>query len=256
MDSYEANGFGLWAIERIADGAFLGDCGPMLQPVANGWLPEIGYHLIRRAWGQWLCDRGGPGLPRLALPADRLRPRLLHRPPREPAFAPRGRARPSARRDDHLGAHGYAPMCVLDDPRAARRALDRGPRDPRLGSACRARRGAARRSRYAGAGRHRSAGMSRPPRRRPPRPRRGGSAHRRGRHAHRRVPRSAPGRLLRRHRQRPTVSTTSTAGTSTSKATRRPMTRTGRGPSVSRMTVGPRASSALAAASGASSGMM
>ena len=51
MDSYEATGFGLWAIERLADGAFLGDCGPMLQPVAAGWLPEIGYHLVRRAWG-------------------------------------------------------------------------------------------------------------------------------------------------------------------------------------------------------------
>ncbi len=51
MDSYEANGFGLWAIERITDGAFLGDCGPMLQPVANDWLPEIGYHLLRREWG-------------------------------------------------------------------------------------------------------------------------------------------------------------------------------------------------------------
>ena len=51
-DSYKANGFGLWAIERIDDGAFLGDCGPMLQPVGGALLPEIGYHLVRRAWGQ------------------------------------------------------------------------------------------------------------------------------------------------------------------------------------------------------------
>ncbi len=51
VDSYGANGFGLWAIERLADGAFLGDCGPMLQPVGMGWLPEIGYHLVRREWG-------------------------------------------------------------------------------------------------------------------------------------------------------------------------------------------------------------
>ena len=51
MDSYEAYGFGLWAIERTADGVFLGDCGPMLQPVAMSWLPEIGYHLVRREWG-------------------------------------------------------------------------------------------------------------------------------------------------------------------------------------------------------------
>jgi RimJ/RimL family protein N-acetyltransferase len=51
-DSYERNGFGLWAIERTADGAFLGDCGPMLQPVAGEIVPEIGYHIVRREWGR------------------------------------------------------------------------------------------------------------------------------------------------------------------------------------------------------------
>jgi RimJ/RimL family protein N-acetyltransferase len=50
-ESYATNGFGLWAIERLEDGAFLGDCGPMLQPVAGDVLPEIGYHLVRREWG-------------------------------------------------------------------------------------------------------------------------------------------------------------------------------------------------------------
>jgi RimJ/RimL family protein N-acetyltransferase len=52
LESYAANGFGLWAIERIEDGAFLGDCGPMLQPVGDAVLPEIGYHLLRREWGR------------------------------------------------------------------------------------------------------------------------------------------------------------------------------------------------------------
>jgi RimJ/RimL family protein N-acetyltransferase len=51
-ESYAANGFGLWAIERLEDGAFLGDCGPMLQPVMGRELPEIGYHLVRREWGR------------------------------------------------------------------------------------------------------------------------------------------------------------------------------------------------------------
>jgi RimJ/RimL family protein N-acetyltransferase len=51
MESYRTNGFGLWAIERLDDGAFLGDCGPMLQPVSDALLPEIGYHLVRREWG-------------------------------------------------------------------------------------------------------------------------------------------------------------------------------------------------------------
>ena len=51
-DSYQQNGFGLWAVERTADGAFLGDCGPMLQPVEGELVPEIGYHIVRRDWGR------------------------------------------------------------------------------------------------------------------------------------------------------------------------------------------------------------
>lgn len=50
-ESYERNGFGLWAVERSADGAFLGDCGPMLQPVDGELVPEVGYHIVRREWG-------------------------------------------------------------------------------------------------------------------------------------------------------------------------------------------------------------
>ncbi len=45
------SGFGLWAVERTVDGAFLGDCGPMLQPVEGELVPEIGYHIVRREWG-------------------------------------------------------------------------------------------------------------------------------------------------------------------------------------------------------------
>jgi [ribosomal protein S5]-alanine N-acetyltransferase len=52
LDSYASNGFGLWAVERTADRAFLGDCGPMLQPVEGESVPEIGYHIVRREWGR------------------------------------------------------------------------------------------------------------------------------------------------------------------------------------------------------------
>ncbi len=52
QDSYETNGFGLWAVIRSADGVFLGDCGPMLQPVDGELVPEIGYHVVRREWGR------------------------------------------------------------------------------------------------------------------------------------------------------------------------------------------------------------
>jgi RimJ/RimL family protein N-acetyltransferase len=51
-DSYSRNGFGLWAVERSADGEFIGDCGPMLQPVEGKLVPEIGYHVVRREWGR------------------------------------------------------------------------------------------------------------------------------------------------------------------------------------------------------------
>ncbi len=52
MASYKRNGFGLWAVERAADGVFIGDCGPMLQPVEGERIPEIGYHIVRREWGR------------------------------------------------------------------------------------------------------------------------------------------------------------------------------------------------------------
>jgi len=50
----DADGHGFQAIERRADGAFLGFCGikpgPPGTPIAN--LPEIGWRLARAAWGQ------------------------------------------------------------------------------------------------------------------------------------------------------------------------------------------------------------
>jgi len=44
--SYMDNGFGLWAVVRRSDGRFLGDCGPMLQPVEDMLIPEVGYHIV------------------------------------------------------------------------------------------------------------------------------------------------------------------------------------------------------------------
>jgi RimJ/RimL family protein N-acetyltransferase len=67
-DSYRTNGFGLWAVVRRSDGRFLGDCGPMLQPVEGRLIPEIGYHIVpaeqgngyateaARACRDWLFD--------------------------------------------------------------------------------------------------------------------------------------------------------------------------------------------------------
>jgi RimJ/RimL family protein N-acetyltransferase len=44
--SYRETGFGLWGVVRRSDGRFLGDCGPMLQPVDGELIPEVGYHII------------------------------------------------------------------------------------------------------------------------------------------------------------------------------------------------------------------
>src|SRR5829696_7388401 len=52
LDSYAKNGFGLWAVIRKEDQLFLGDCGPMLQPVEERTEMEIGYHMLRREWGR------------------------------------------------------------------------------------------------------------------------------------------------------------------------------------------------------------
>lgn len=50
----DAYGRCFWAVERRADGAFLGFCGvkpgPQATPIAD--LPEIGWRLRRDAWGQ------------------------------------------------------------------------------------------------------------------------------------------------------------------------------------------------------------
>jgi RimJ/RimL family protein N-acetyltransferase len=50
--SYAEHGFGLWAVVRGEDGRFLGDCGPMLQPIEGELVPEIGYHVVRSEWGR------------------------------------------------------------------------------------------------------------------------------------------------------------------------------------------------------------
>jgi len=43
---YKENGFGLWAVIRKSDNAFIGDCGITLQDIDGRMLPEIGFHVI------------------------------------------------------------------------------------------------------------------------------------------------------------------------------------------------------------------
>lgn len=50
--SYRQNRWGLWAVIRHEDDRFLGDCGPMWQPVEGEQVPELGYHIVRAEWGK------------------------------------------------------------------------------------------------------------------------------------------------------------------------------------------------------------
>lgn len=43
--SYEKYGFGLWAVVLKETGEMIGDCGISMQPIDDGWKPEIGYHI-------------------------------------------------------------------------------------------------------------------------------------------------------------------------------------------------------------------
>ena len=47
---YQEDGFGLWAVIRKEDGAFLGQCGITMQDVHGERVPEIGYLLAHRYW--------------------------------------------------------------------------------------------------------------------------------------------------------------------------------------------------------------
>lgn len=48
IDRYRTDGFGLWAVIRNEDDAFLGDCGITIQNIESQALPEVGFHIIKR----------------------------------------------------------------------------------------------------------------------------------------------------------------------------------------------------------------
>lgn len=51
IQRYAADGFGLWALERIDTGEFIGDCGLVRQQLPSGPEVEVGYHLHPESWG-------------------------------------------------------------------------------------------------------------------------------------------------------------------------------------------------------------
>lgn len=59
LDRYELEGFGLWAIERVSTGEFLGDCGLTIQSVDESPLLEVGYHLLSAHRGHGYATEAG-----------------------------------------------------------------------------------------------------------------------------------------------------------------------------------------------------
>ncbi|HST46323.1 MAG TPA: GNAT family N-acetyltransferase [Jatrophihabitans sp.] len=58
---FEANGFGLWALERLDTGEFIGFTGLSVPGFAAHFTPavEVGWRLCRAAWGQGFATEAG-----------------------------------------------------------------------------------------------------------------------------------------------------------------------------------------------------
>lgn len=55
LQNYRDHGFGLWVLEDLQFGGFVGDCGITYQPVEGEQLLEIGYHLVEHYRGRGLA---------------------------------------------------------------------------------------------------------------------------------------------------------------------------------------------------------
>ena len=56
---YERDGFGLLAIEDLASGAVIGDCGPMVQEADGQPYVELGWHVLASRQGQGIATEAG-----------------------------------------------------------------------------------------------------------------------------------------------------------------------------------------------------
>lgn len=55
LERYEAHGYGLWAIEDRTSGEFLGNCGPVHQPVDGSDELELGWSVAPHRGGQGIA---------------------------------------------------------------------------------------------------------------------------------------------------------------------------------------------------------
>jgi RimJ/RimL family protein N-acetyltransferase len=118
QERYTVDGHGLWAVERRADGAFLGDCGLVKQRPEGEPEIEVGYHFAREHWGQGYATEAAGACVRLAFEVLRV-PRViaLIRPENEASarVARRLGLRP-VRRVEHAGMEHD--LFALERPRA------------------------------------------------------------------------------------------------------------------------------------------
>ncbi|MBF5045393.1 GNAT family N-acetyltransferase [Aggregicoccus sp. 17bor-14] len=73
---YAVDGCGLWAVERRADGAFLGDCGLVMQRPEGQPEVEVGYHFAPEHWGRGYATEAAAACVRLAFEVLRA-PRVI-----------------------------------------------------------------------------------------------------------------------------------------------------------------------------------
>jgi len=66
VDHWRTDDCALWAVERVADGAFLGFCGLSVPPWAPGPEVEIGWRLARHAWGHGYATEAAREVARFA----------------------------------------------------------------------------------------------------------------------------------------------------------------------------------------------
>ena len=59
MKSYDANGFGLWAMDLKSTGEFIGQCGLTIQQVEGESHVEVGWHVNRAYWRQGFASEAG-----------------------------------------------------------------------------------------------------------------------------------------------------------------------------------------------------
>ena len=59
LDRYERDGFGLLAIEDLASGDVIGDCGPTVQEADGRAYVELGWHVLASRQGRGIATEAG-----------------------------------------------------------------------------------------------------------------------------------------------------------------------------------------------------